>query len=42
MKIDLRDERKNASDSIRVKCESDSNQTDESDSHYAKPFDPRL
>jgi hypothetical protein len=33
IKIDLSDEVENASDSIRVKCEFDSNLIDESDQH---------
>jgi hypothetical protein len=40
--IDRSDEFKNASDSIRVKCESDSNVIDESDSQDEKQFDSRI
>jgi hypothetical protein len=40
--IDSSDDSRNASDSIRVKCESDSNVTDESDLHFEKHFDPRI
>jgi hypothetical protein len=42
IKIDSSDEYENASDSIRVKCEFDSNVIDESDSHLEKHFDPRI
>jgi uncharacterized SAM-dependent methyltransferase len=40
--IDSRDENENDFDSIRVKCEFDSNVIDESDSHFEKHFDPRI
>jgi hypothetical protein len=40
--IDLSDEDENTSDSIRVKCEFDSNVIDESDSQHEKHFDPRI
>jgi hypothetical protein len=40
--IDASDEYENASDSIRVKCEFDSNVIDESDLQYEKHFDPRI
>jgi hypothetical protein len=36
------DDLQNANDSIRVKCEFDSNVIDESDSQYEKQFDPRI
>jgi hypothetical protein len=36
------DESENASGSIRVKCEFDSNVMDEIDSQYEKQFDPRI
>jgi hypothetical protein len=42
IKIDWSDENENALDSIRVKCEFDSNVIDESDSQNAKQFDPRI
>jgi hypothetical protein len=42
IKIDRRDEDENASDSIRVKREFDSNVIDESDRQYKKHFDPRI
>jgi hypothetical protein len=42
IKIDWSDENENASGPIRVKCESDSNVIDESDSQYEKHFDPRM
>jgi hypothetical protein len=41
-KIDWSDEHENASDLIRVKCESDSNLIDESDSQREKHFDPKI
>jgi hypothetical protein len=40
--IDLSDEYENASDSIRVKCEFDSNLIDESDLQYEKLCDPTI
>jgi hypothetical protein len=40
--MDLSEDLENASDSIRVKCEFDSNVIDESDLQYAKHFDPRI
>jgi hypothetical protein len=42
IKIDRSDDNENASDSIRVKCEFDSNVIDESDSQDKKYFDPRI
>jgi hypothetical protein len=42
IKIDRSDENENASDSIRVKCEFDSNVIDESDLQYEKHFHPRI
>jgi hypothetical protein len=42
IKMDLSDENKNASDSIRDKCEFDSNMIDESDLQDEKHFDPRI
>jgi hypothetical protein len=36
------DENENASDSIRVKCEFDSNVIDECDSQYEKHFEQRI
>jgi hypothetical protein len=43
IKIDSRsDEYENTSNSIRVKCEFDSNVIDESYSQYEKHFDPRI
>jgi hypothetical protein len=36
------DECRNASDSIRVKCEFDSNMIDESEKQYEKHFDSRI
>jgi hypothetical protein len=42
IKIDSSDDHKNASDSIRVKSESDSNVIDESDLHFEKQNDPRI
>jgi uncharacterized SAM-dependent methyltransferase len=42
IKIDSSDECENASDSIRVTSEFDSNVIDESDSQYEKHFDPRI
>jgi hypothetical protein len=42
IKIDWSDENENASDSIRVKCEFDSNVIDESDSQFEKHCDPRI
>jgi hypothetical protein len=41
IKIDWSDENENASDSIRVKCEFDSNAIDESDWQDEKHFEPR-
>jgi hypothetical protein len=40
--IDSSDDSINAPDSIRVKCEFDSNVIDESDLHFEKQFDPRI
>jgi hypothetical protein len=40
--IDRSDEDENASDSIRVNREFDSNVIDESDLQYEKHFDPRI
>jgi hypothetical protein len=40
--IDSSDEDENAADSIRVKCEFDSNVIDESDLHRIKHSDPRI
>jgi hypothetical protein len=40
--IDSSDEPENASDSIRVKCEFDSNVIDESELQLEKHFDPRI
>jgi predicted GTPase len=42
IKIDRRDEYENISDSIRVKCEFDSNVIDESDLQYEKHLDSRI
>jgi hypothetical protein len=42
IKIDSSDEDENASDSIRIKCEFDSNVIDESDLQYEKQDDPRI
>jgi hypothetical protein len=42
IKIDWSDENENASDSIRVKCEFDSNVIDESDLQFEKQYDPRI
>jgi hypothetical protein len=42
IKIDSSDEYENADDSIRVKCEFDSNVIDESDSQDEKHFDPKI
>jgi hypothetical protein len=42
IKIDRSDEDENASDSIRVKCEFDSNVIDESDLQNEKQFGPRI
>jgi hypothetical protein len=42
IKIDSSDEYENASDSIRVKCEFDSNVIDESELQYEKQDDPRI
>jgi hypothetical protein len=42
IKIDSNDDDKNANDSIRVKCEFDSNEIDESDSQHKKHSDPRI
>jgi hypothetical protein len=41
IKID-RGDNENAYDSIRTKCEFDSNVIDESDSQHEKHFDPRI
>jgi hypothetical protein len=40
--IDLSDENENAYDSIRVNCELDSNEIDESDSQNEKHDEPRI
>jgi hypothetical protein len=40
--IDESDDPENAWNSIRVKCESDSNVIDESDLHFEKHSDPRI
>jgi hypothetical protein len=40
--IDSSDEYENAFDSIRVKCEFDSNVIDESEQQDEKHFDPRI
>jgi hypothetical protein len=40
--IDSSDDSENAFDSIRVKCEFDSNEIDESDSQSEKHSDPRI
>jgi hypothetical protein len=42
IKIDSSDEYENASDSIRINCEFDSNVSDESDLQYEKHLDPRI
>jgi hypothetical protein len=42
IKIDSSDEYAKASDSIRVKCEFDSNVIDEINSQYEKQFEPRI
>jgi hypothetical protein len=42
IKIDSSDEDENASDSIRLKCEFDSNVIDKSDLQYEKHFDPTI
>jgi hypothetical protein len=42
IKIDSSDECENASDSIRVKCEFDSNVIDENEKQYEKQFDPTI
>jgi hypothetical protein len=42
IKIDRSDDSKNASDSILVKCEFDSNVIDESDLQHKKHPDPRI
>jgi hypothetical protein len=42
IKIGRSDENENASDSIHVKCEFDSNVIDESDLQYEKHFHPRI
>jgi hypothetical protein len=42
IKIDSSDENENVSDSIRVKCEFDSNLIDESDLQDEKQDDPRI
>jgi hypothetical protein len=42
IKIDSSDEYENAFNSIRVKCEFDSNLIDESDSHVEKQCDPTI
>jgi hypothetical protein len=40
--IDLSDEYENAADSIRVKCECNSNVIDKSDLQYEEHLDPRI
>jgi hypothetical protein len=40
--IDSSDENENANDSIRVNCELDSNEIDESDLQDDKHFEPRI
>jgi hypothetical protein len=40
--IDSSDDLENASDSIRVKCEFDLNEIDESDLQFEKQFEPRI
>jgi hypothetical protein len=42
IKMDVRNEDENASDSIRVNREFDSNEIDESDLQYEKHFDPKI
>jgi hypothetical protein len=42
IRIDGSDDLEKASDSIRIKCEFDSNVIDESDSQPEKHFDPRI
>jgi hypothetical protein len=42
IKIDSSDENENANDSIRAKCEFDSNVIDESDLQDEKHLDPRI
>jgi hypothetical protein len=42
IRIDWSDEDENAYDSIRVNCELDSNEIDESDSQYEKHEEPRI
>jgi uncharacterized SAM-dependent methyltransferase len=42
IKIDSSDEDENACDSIRVKCEFNSNVIDEIDLQFEKHFDPRI
>jgi hypothetical protein len=42
IKIDSSNEYENASDSIRVKREFDSNVIEKNDSHFAKHFDARI
>jgi hypothetical protein len=42
IKIDSSDENKNASDSIRIKREFDSNVIDETDSHHENECDPTI
>jgi hypothetical protein len=42
IKIDSSDENENAPDSIRVKCEFDSNVIDENDLQCEKQLDPRI
>jgi hypothetical protein len=42
IKIDRSDEDENVSDSIRAKCEFDSNVIDDSDSQNEEHFDPRI
>jgi hypothetical protein len=42
IKIDSSDDPQNASDSIRIKCEFDSNAIDETDLQNEKHFDPRI
>jgi hypothetical protein len=42
IKIDSSDGDENASDSIRIKCEFDSNVIDESEEQFEKHFDPKI
>jgi hypothetical protein len=42
IKIDESDDSENASDSIRIKCEFDSNVIDERDLHLEQQCDPRI